>query len=200
MDQKELEILHQSAGLFMKYGLKSLSMDDLARELKVSKKTLYKYFDDKDSMIARIMENFVAEEICDIEKICKTAPNAIEEVLEINQLLNQQLKDLNPSIHFDLEKYYRKAWEVFNDYKFNFIYNCVVNNIQRGIKEGLYRKSIRPEIIAKIYVLRVDYIIDGDVFPSEQFSFFTVNEEVMRYHLGGLVNEKGMEYLKNKGL
>lgn len=198
MSEKELEILQQSAVLFMKYGLKSLSMDDLARELKVSKKTLYKHFNDKESMISLIMENFISEEKDSIDQICNKSKNAIDEVLLINELLNEQLKDLSSSIHFDMEKYYRKAWDIFNDYKFDFIFNCVVNNINRGIKEGLYRKNIHPEIIAKIYVMRIDYIIDGDLFPQSEFTFIDVNDEVVKYHLGGLVNDKGMAYLKSK--
>ncbi|MBL4703384.1 MAG: TetR/AcrR family transcriptional regulator, partial [Flavobacteriales bacterium] len=174
------------------------TMDDIAKELKVSKKTLYKYVKDKNELILNIMQGQ-----CELEKImmaeaCDKAENAIEELMIFSETLGQKLQQMNPSVHYDLEKYYPEAWKSFMDHKEGFILGCVHQNIERGIKEGIYRDNVNAEIISKLYIQKIDCVFDPAIFPVGKFTFYQVHLELMRYHIRGIANEKGTKYLSDK--
>jgi len=198
VDEKFLEITEKVAAVFMRYGLKSVTMDDIAKELKISKKTLYKYVKDKNELILIIMNGQCEMEKMVMAEACDKAENAIEELMIFSETLGQKLQQMNPSVHYDLEKYYPEAWTTFIDHKEDFILGCVQKNIERGIKEGIYRDNVNPEIISKLYIQKIDCVFDPAVFPVGKFTFYQVHLELMRYHIRGIANEKGMEYLSEK--
>ena len=133
-----------------------------------------------------------------IEELIAKSKNAIDEIILITHYVGQQLKSIHPSIHYDLEKYYPEAWGMFYDHKNDFIYNSVVTNLQRGIKEGLYREEMDAEVIAKLYVSKIDILFDPDIFPVSKFSFQEVHFELIRYHIRGIASQEGIEYLKGR--
>lgn len=196
-NEKKNQILADAGELFMRYGIKSVSMDDISRELKMSKKTLYKYVSDKNDLVVQIIEEFIKDEMCCVQEFAKTSENAIEELLSISTHVRASLKNVHPSIHFDLEKYYTDAWKKFQEYKSKNIYEAILKNLKRGIKEGLFRTDFTPEVIAKLHVVRIDSIFDPDVFDPEVLSFDEVHREIMIYHIHGIASQKGIEYLKN---
>lgn len=195
MEPMDKELLDQVRKIFMRYGIKSVTMDDIARELKVSKKTLYKYVTDKPDLVMKVMA-FECEEDCLImDEESKKAVNAIDELLSITTHMGKKIKEIHPSIHFDLEKYYPEAWEVFHRHKRGRVYLDVLNNMKRGMKEGLYRQDLNPEILTRIHISRIDLVFDGELFPPSLFDFGQVFVEMMTYHIHGIASEKGIAYL-----
>ncbi len=182
----------------MRYGVRSVTMDDVARELKVSKKTLYKYVKDKSDLVSKIMEGQCEMEKMVIGNVTAEAENAIDELMRITEMFSQKLAQMNPSVLYDLEKYYPEAWEVFTTHKEKFVLGCVQSNLERGIHEGIYRDNLNPEIIARLYIQKVDCMFDPAIFPIGKYTFFQIHLELMRYHIRGVANEKGMEYLAEK--
>ena len=110
---KELDIresiLEASYGLFHKYGIRSVSMDDIARELTISKKTIYQYFKDKDDLVSTVTKKQMDMERREIEEIEKSSVDAIDELAKMSVCVRKNLKEINPSLLFDLQKYHRKA-------------------------------------------------------------------------------------------
>ena len=198
MDQKLQQIIENTGNIFMRYGIKSVTMDDVARELKISKKTLYKYVDDKLDLVCKVMHGMCDADQDDIQALIDKSVNAIDETILITHYVGQKLKSIHPSIHYDLEKYYPEAWGMFYDHKHDFLYNSVVENLRRGIKEGLYRDTMDAEIIAKLYVSKIDMVFDPDIFPVGKFTFSEVHMELIRYHIRGIASRKGIEYLKER--
>ncbi|MDQ3191380.1 MAG: TetR/AcrR family transcriptional regulator [Bacteroidota bacterium] len=182
----------------MRNGIKSMTMDDIARSMGMSKKTLYKSFKDKGDLVYQVLENHLEEDKTALDKICSSGLNAIDEMFEITKHVGEQIKDIHPSIHFDLEKYYPEAWQVFNDYKFNYIYSSVKANLEKGIKENLYRENLNASIVAKIHISRIDIMFDPKVFPVSEYKFGDVVTEMMRYHIRGIASEKGIKYMIKK--
>lgn len=195
-NEKKNQILKDAGLLFMRYGIKSVSMDDIARELTMSKKTLYKYVSDKNDLVMQIIEDFINDDLCMIEKFAETSHNAIDQLLAISSHVRATLENVHPSIHFDLEKYYTNAWKRFQEHKTKNLYKVILNNLHRGIKEGLFRKDFTPEVIAKLHVIRIDSIFDPDVFDPEILSFDKVHREIMIYHIHGIASQKGIDYLQ----
>lgn len=198
MDEKAQKILQQVTVLFMQYGIKSLTMDDIARHLGMSKKTLYQSFSDKAELVLRGIEAHMSEEVAAICSIQEKSENAIEEMFLISQHVSKHLQSMHPSILFDLEKYYPAAFLKFNEYKSEVIMSCIATNIKRGVEQGLYRKNINIPIIAGLYVGRMDIIFDQRFFPADQYNVKDVYFEAIRYHIRGIASEKGIEYLKDK--
>jgi TetR/AcrR family transcriptional regulator, cholesterol catabolism regulator len=196
MEPMENELIDQVRRIFMRLGIKSVTMDDIARELKISKKTLYKYVSDKPDLVMKVMKFECEEDSCMMDEYAKKCSNAIEELLAITQHVGKKVKEIHPSIHFDLEKYYPEAWEMFNQHKRDRIYSDVLNNMKRGMHEGLYRSDINADILTRIHISRVDIVFDGELFPPSQFNFGQVFLELMTYHIHGIASEKGLAYLK----
>ena len=198
MENIKQKYLIAIAEQFTKNGIKSVTMDDISKNLSISKKTLYKYFKDKDDIVVTIMELDTEMEKVVMEETCCVANNAIEETYAFSEIIIEKLKDLNSSVMYDLEKYHPKAWNVFIEHKRGYVYECIKTNLERGLKEGLYRKNLNPDIVAKLYSEKIDMLFDKELFPNEKFTFTEVYSEMMRYHLKGIVNKEGVNYLKEK--
>lgn len=198
MEQKELQLFQDVDKLFMRCGIKSLTMDDIARELGISKKTLYLYCKDKEELIIKSFSNhFKCEEVFH-EDIRSRNLNAIDEIFKISKHVAGMLQNLHPSVQYDLRKYYPEAWKIFSEYKKNFMLKCVAENMEKGKKEGLYRDTLNIPIVARFHIARIDVVFDGEVFPPNQFNFQEVFFELIRYHIRGIASPKGIDYFMNK--
>ena len=196
MDKKKLDIIERSSLIFLKYGIKSVTMDELASQLGMSKKTIYKYFEDKNELINTIIErslNF-EEKMC--FKIQGKSENALEALIEISRMVIQRLNNVNPTIFFDLQKHHNEAWQTLEKHKWNFVLDAVRNNFNRGIEEKLYRDDLNVEIISRLYVSTIDTILNTEVYDWPNFQFQELFKEIMRFQFQGLVNENGRNYLK----
>lgn len=195
---EEKILLEQIFNLFMQNGIKSMTMDDIAKELSVSKKTLYKYFKDKADLVSRAMQFHIEDDIKMMEGLAHVDGNAIDQMFAISKHVTEHIKEIHPSNLYDLQKYYPDAWSLFTQHKFTNIYKCLVNNMERGIKEGIYRENLNVEVIARIYIGRMDMCLDNNLFPVNQFKFRDIIVEMIRYHIRGIANEKGIKYLDKK--
>jgi len=198
MEEQKQNIISEAGKIFMRYGIKSVTMDDMARHMGVSKKTLYKFVSDKNELVYEVMKSHCDQEGVTIGGICERGLNAIDESFEISKFVVSKLKEIHPSIHFDLEKYHPQVWKDFKFIEGGQIYNCMVSNIEKGIKEGLYRDDLNIPVILKIYISRFDVVFDGEMFPKEEYNFADVYLEMFRYHIRGIASKKGIDYLIEK--
>ena len=198
MEEKQHQLVHQAKDVFMRYGIKSVTMDDIARHLGISKKTLYKYVSDKNDLIRQILSISCDMEEEVVKNIMGRKLNAIDESFEISHFVVNQLKQVHPSIHYDLEKYHSETWREFKSRNSGNIYNCMTANMEHGIEEGYYRDDLNIPVVAKIYISRFDAVFDGELFPVTQYQFSEVYLEMFRYHIRGIASEKGIQYLVEK--
>jgi len=194
MDSKT-QVLQGAAGLFLRYGIKSVTMDDIARELGISKKTLYQHVENKADLIEQTMRAHVDEEKLMISQIRETADDAIHEIVILARHITQVLREMPAGLVYDLQKYYRKCWEIMNNYNQTHIYGVIRDNIERGITQGVYRKDVNPDIIAKLYAGKTSIITDEDVFPLRDYKKDTLFKQYINYHLHGIASAKGLKLL-----
>lgn len=198
---EEDKILERCERLFLRYGIRSVTMDDVAHELGISKKTLYQYFSNKEDLVHRVTEYHFEQESRNAEKIRREAKNAIEEMFGIVRWMNEFSKDLHPGILYDLKKYHSESWQVFLDYRNNVIYACIRENVERGKKEGLYREELIADFIARMYIAKVEMFIDPEIFPPDKYPPQKTYSIFMDYHIRGIATARGIKYLaKNKTL
>ncbi len=187
------KIIDGAERLFFQYGVRSVSMDDVARELSVSKKTLYQYFENKDQLVLEVTKQRMLQEVHQYETIPSHAANAIEELSMISKCLKATVRHLNPSMLYDLQKYHNEAWNVFLDFKQGFIRGTISDNILRGKTEGYYRPEINEHILSILRVEIIQLTFDERIFPQEEFDFTEVQMQIFDVFVHGLLTEKGKQ-------
>ncbi len=195
MTEKSTEILEKAALIFMRYGIKSVTMDDIARELVISKKTLYKFFTDKNDLVRQIIESkleFNRQECCMSQE---HSENAIDAMFLINRTVRRQFANIHPSVFYDLQKYHQDAWRLLEIYRNEFIRGEIEENMTRGISEGFYRSNVDIPVTATFYMILIDRIISGELVIEQHFKYDTLFIELMRYHIRAIASEKGINYL-----
>lgn len=198
MEQKEnkdtrKQIMRRAESLFMRYGIKSVSMDDIARELGISKKTLYQFFENKEDLITKTIESHLHDEVCDMDRIVNHANNALEEIMLLARHVIGQFQELTSSVVYDLKKYYPEAWNLIDQMQRDHVYKSILNNLQRGITEGDYRSDLDPEIMARLHVGSLYLPIDHTLFPIREFQPDQVFKEYIYHFVRGVASEQGLE-------
>lgn len=173
-------------------------MDDVARELGISKKTLYQFVSDKDELVGKFIDNEIEirqEQIC---KCFKIELNSIEELFEISLFMNKVIRDQNPATEYDLKKYYPHHYQKIVKIRRERMYNYILLNLQKGKEEGLYRVELNEQVIAKLYLSRSESIHFDELFTIEEFTSIDLFIELLSYHVRGIATTKGIEVLENK--
>lgn len=190
-DEIKNRILTGAEELFMKYGVRSVSMDDIARHLSVSKKTLYQYFIDKDEIVMKVAEGRMERDKRQHDALRAAARNAIEELVKLSVCLKQDFQKMNPAMLFDLQKYHPKAWTLWVEYKQGHIKDSIVRNLRQGMEEGNFRSDINVEVMAAARLELVQLTFDDRVFPSDKFNLAEVNQQLFDHFVLGLLTDKG---------
>ena len=184
--------------LYMKYGIKSITMDDVASELGISKKTLYQFVTDKDDLVGKFIDNEIELRQEEISKCFKIGFNAIEELVEISIFMNKMMRDQNPATENDLRKYYPHHYQKTVKTRRERMYKYVLLNLKKGKEEGLYREDMNEEVIAKLYLSRSENIHFSELFTVEEFTSIKLFVELLTYHVRGIATEKGIIVLEKK--
>lgn len=188
--------------LIMQYGIRSVSMDDIAAKLGVSKKTIYLYFKDKDELVEAVVDGIIDENKCGCEEDTRKSENAVHEIFLVMEMMAEMLKVMNPSILYDMQKYHPAAFAKFLAYKNDFIYNMCRDNMERGVKEDLYRPELSIDILCRYRVETMFIPFSPEFQQSLKHSLATIEEEILVHFLFGLVSLKGykqiIKYMEQK--
>ncbi len=188
----EEKILMHVKSLFMQYGTRSVSMDDIARGIGISKKTIYQYFEDKNAMVQKLHNYMIDFDKKMIENIHQISKDAVEEVLKITQLKIQEIRQINPCFIHDLRKYHPEVWELHHAHHQQFVKNAILQNLNRGVSEGLYHTEFNMEIIATLRIASFEGVAVL-LEPLQMFDMKEVISTMTAHFLRGLITEKGLE-------
>lgn len=190
-------ILDTSFGLFRQFGTRSITMDDIAQKMGVSKKTLYAHFTDKDDLVVHAISRFLQV----MEKECvesqQKAGNAIEELFLIMHMLDENLRNMNPVVMLDLQKFHAKAFLVFQDYKNNNLQHTIRENIERGISEGVYRADLDIDILTQYRLSSAMLCFQPEVFPMGKYEMGKVQRVLLEHFLYGVVSKEGYRLIES---
>lgn len=195
MNTKDTEIVEKAWKLFHQYGIKSITMDDVAHELGISKKTLYELFSDKSELVEKVVDKGIENQQMRILNAKKDARNAIEEVFDVFKVYLQLVKERFPSFEYDLKKYYPETAAKLNKIKRKEVIENISSNINRGKNEGLYREDLNAEIISRFNFLIVDNLGRQELFTIDEIYSGEFSTQMFLYHLYGILNLKGIKYL-----
>lgn len=189
------KLIHKASDLFLSYGFKSVTMDDLANSLGISKKTIYQNFENKTKLVEATSLYVFNKIAYGIECICEQDHNPIEEFYDIKKFIMEHLKDEKSSPQYQLKKYYPKIFKSLKLKQFHLMQTCVNSNLTRGIEQDLYRDSINIDFISRVYFNTMMALKDEELFPKENFTVHILMENFLEYHLRGICTEKGLKVL-----
>jgi AcrR family transcriptional regulator len=189
------KILISAADLFLNYGFKSVTMDDIANKLGISKKTIYQHFDNKTKLVEATTMQMFDMISHGIDCICALGKNPIEELYEIKSFVMLHLKDEKSSPQYQLQKYYPKISATIKKKQFEVMQKCVTDNLKKGVEKELFRQDINIDFISRIYFNSMVSLKDQDLFPLNNFSMNMLMENYLEYHLRGICTPKGLDIL-----
>ena len=198
MDEKFERILSESLRLFMKNGIRSITMDDIAKELGISKKTIYQYVANKTELVEKVLAYMSEQERIVCIDGDTTKMNAIDILLSVSRNVSRQLKDFNPINAFELQKYYPAIFREFVIRKRDHVFLQVKRNFEQGISEGLYRIDLNIDLVARLYVQKLEDVHNQEFLESVNFGFEKVFEVMFDNHIRGIANAEGLAYYENQ--
>jgi TetR/AcrR family transcriptional regulator, cholesterol catabolism regulator len=194
MDVKE-RILVKATELYMRYGIKSVSLDDIAVQSGVSKKTIYQFYADKDELIDAVFlaEIHHSEACCDRDRAA--AVNAIEEVFLAMEMVEEMFRNMNPSLLYDIQKYHPRAYQHFEKHKNEYLQMVIRENLLRGIAEGLYREDFNADIITRFRLESMMLPFNPEFRTKGKYNLADMEIELTLHFLFGIVSPKGYKLI-----
>ena len=187
----EEKVLKGAEELFFKYGIRSVTMDDIAKHLGMSKKTIYQYFKEKDEIIHKLMMAHIHKDECTFSECAHQAANIVDEVFSMMKNIHEIFSKVNPQLFCELQKYYPKTWKLFKQFKEEFILGMVEKSLERGIKEGHVRPDINIKILSRLRMEQIELAMDPAAFPPDKFKILDVQLTVVEHFLYGICTLRG---------
>jgi AcrR family transcriptional regulator len=188
-------IREQAKQLFMRYGVRSVSMDEIAVGLGMSKKTIYQYFTDKNELVDAIIVQDLQDMKQESTDCQLKSENAVEEIYLAMVLMLEHLRTMNPNLLYDLHKFHFESYKRFLEHKNTYMRDLILRNLQRGVKEGLFRPDINVEVLSTYRVETMMMVFDPDIFPSPKNNMTDVARVISEHFLFGIVTHAGYELI-----
>ena len=190
-DTTRFKIMKGAEQLFSRYGIRSITMDEVARHLSMSKKTIYEIFPNKDELVFQVAQHHLEEDCLKWQAAHREATSALHEMMLMTKSLHHEVKDFNPTLVFDLKRFHPRAWALFEGQRESLFEESIKANLERGQKEGHYRNDLNPSIIAR---MRFEIEIMGfnpDIFPHDRYPFAEVQMQLLEHFIRGLLTDTG---------
>ncbi|WP_461075596.1 TetR/AcrR family transcriptional regulator [Spirosoma flavus] len=184
-------ILAEAERLFWKYGVRSVTMEDIAKQLGISKKTIYQHFNDKEEILYQVIQDKTVRNQSEMDCMVIEGLNPVEEMLWVLNMMQKHADQVSPNLLVDVKRYYPQAFALFRQYKENQIMRSILENIQKGIEQGLYRPDINPTILARLRVEQIELAFNTELFSTDQFTMQQIQYELIHHFVRGMLTEKG---------
>ncbi len=187
-------IVKSALNLFWRYGIKSVTMDDIAKELGISKRTIYQHYTDKEAILKMVIQGELTSQQCEMEELGETTHNPIDQMIQATDRMRSAMSQMNPALLYDLKKYYPEAWGLFQSYKYEFILRGIRENISNGMANGFYRPDIDVEVLSRLRIQEFEIAFDPLIYPPDKFHMTDVQMQLVHHFLRGIMSAKGFAY------
>lgn len=198
IDPDKEKLLRDVTQLFMAYGVKRMTMDEVAGQLHISKKTLYRHVKDKADLVLQCVRLECGYEEGQIRAITEKGLNAVDENIEISRFVLGQIEQVHPAVFSELESYYPEAWHELQESRQGFTGEVIFKNISKGIEEGYFRADTHVEIAVRLWIARINAIFDPRLFPMREFAMSEIYRQMFNQQIRGIATEKGLKYFEER--
>jgi AcrR family transcriptional regulator len=185
-------ILEKGTQLFFRYGVKSVTMDAIAAELGISKKTIYQHFPDKDSMVLEVVQAFIEQDSLKWDELDRMYSNVIEKMFKSFEMVKDMITQMNPRLLFEIQKYFPNAYQLFTEHGEKCIHKNLIADFKKGAQFGYFRKDIDFELLARLRMAEVNLAFDPDFYPTNKLSLYDTQLTLMDIFMRGILTEKGL--------
>ncbi len=190
-------ILEEAEKLFLKFGMRSVTMDDIAKHLGMSKKTIYVNFKDKNELVMNMVSSMLTRDECRIAECKVESKDAIEEIFMTMEVMKEMMSSINPVVFYDLEKYHNKAYKMLMCFHEDRIYQSIKTVLERGINEQIFRSDINVDILAQARVAQVNWTFQSDLVRTGKHSLYDIIQELTTHFLFGICTLSGHGLINN---
>lgn len=190
-------ILEKGTQLFFRYGVKSVTMDTIAADLGISKKTIYQHFPDKESMVLEVVQAFIEQDSLKWDELDRMYSNVIEKMFKSFEMVKDMLTRMNPRLLFEIQKYFPKAYQLFTEHGEKCIHKNLIADFKKGAQFGYFRNDIDFELLARLRMAEVDLAFNPDFYPNNKLSLYETQLTMMDIFMRGILTEKGLTLYKS---
>lgn len=191
MIKTEERIIVAAGELFFRHGIKSITMDEIASHLGMSKKTIYQYYSDKDAIVVALTDTELSSQMQEMEELRKTSVNAIDEIFKTMNCLSRTFVKINANVFYDMQKFHPASWQRFREFKEKKMMGFVDENLKNGMKQELYRKDLNSKIMAKFRMEEVEMAFNPIIFPPDKYNIKEVQMILLDHFIHGITTLKG---------
>jgi TetR/AcrR family transcriptional regulator, cholesterol catabolism regulator len=193
------KIIEVAKEQFTHLGVRTVTMDEIARLAGVSKKTIYQEFTDKNSLVLEAFTAILDEDKCMMKQFPQMEDGIIEHLISLSNYIRKRFSDLNPMVMNEIQRYYPQCWALFEDFKKKGIQKEIMNLLEKGIEKGYFRPEIDTRIMSMVRIEQLMISFDPIKFPPSQYNLADLQIELFEHFLFGIFTEKGREaYLQMK--
>ena len=193
----EERILNKARELFFSFGIRSVTMDDIAREMGVSKKTIYQFYADKSSLVTKVIGDLVSCHNTQVEAYFQNSENAVHEVVLQTGAIAEIIQSIKPGVFFELQKYFPDTWRLIDGHRSDCVLQGILKNLHRGIREGIYREDLDLEVIAHIRLVQLNSVLNLQDFPPDRFNYQMILNQLTELYLYGIASQAGQKEISN---
>ncbi|MBC7452014.1 MAG: TetR/AcrR family transcriptional regulator [Cytophagales bacterium] len=190
MDEIKSRIITEADTLFLKFGVKSITMDEIAKNVGMSKKTIYQHVNDKDELVKLIMQAQMDHQELQVQLIHATSKDPVDEVLRLSDYLGTVFANMNPFVLMEIQRYHPKAFDIYLSYKETCLLTCMYENLKWGIEMGLYRPEINIDILSRLRMQEVEWGFNPQIF-KESVKLHEIQIQLIEHFLYGICTLKG---------
>lgn len=193
-DAMKTRILEKGTQLFFRFGVKTVTMDSIASELGISKKTIYQYFQDKDSIVFDVVQRFLEEDKKKWDMLDAKYSNVIQKMFASMEVMKDMLKEMNPRILFEIQKYHPKAFALFQSYQDEHISKKISGDFTLGIQSGYFRADVDVMFLTKLRMAEIDLGFHPDFYPENKLSLYDTQRVLSDIFMRGILTETGLTF------
>lgn len=185
------KILKTATEMFFRYGIKRVTMDDISREMGISKKTLYQHYKEKDEIISVMCDKQIEMNLCDMDEIEKKAKDPVHEIIMIQEYVSKLFSKINPVFFYEAKRFYPNAWVRLEEFKHSYMKKALEKNIKKGMAMKIYRADINVQLMAQYRLWQFDISLDPDTFPTDKITLGELQVVLLDHFLYGITTLKG---------
>ncbi len=189
MDLKE-RIVEEASKLFFHKGIKSITMNDIAGHMSISKRTLYEIFNDKEELLAVCVDKSMAQGDCEMEKLIKDSRNVIEAMMNIYAKLLTEIHQVNKSALYDLRKYHPKIYKKIENRQKEDI-ERFIPYFEKGVEEGLMENDINFGVLLSLLQAQFRMLMEGDFLSTDKYPIEEFIRAIILSFTRGIATPKG---------
>ena len=190
MEARE-RILAKAHELFNRFGIRSVTMDDIALKTGMSKKTIYQSFANKDELVEAVLKGHLTKNLSLCEMNKQRAENALHEVILNIDTIQELMGEMNPNIFSDLEKFHHATFLILYQHKNTFLYKTIKENLEWGVRDELYRDDISIDVLTKLRLETMFLPFNQEIFPYGKYNLVDVERQFLENFIYGIATLKG---------